>query len=166
MKRGEIMQGAAWLLCLLLVAMSLPMGLVAAETPRAGSSNYVSNQGALEQEQFITLPLGAVTPAGWLEDQLLLQRNGITEAMEDYDNYGSNSGWLGGTGESWEKGPYYVRGLVALAYTLQDAELIQRAQKWIDWSLKSQRADGFFRPCQRHRLVATDAYADGHSGLL
>ncbi|MCI8360274.1 MAG: hypothetical protein HFE86_02935, partial [Clostridiales bacterium] len=48
--------------------------------------------------------------------------------------------------DSWEKGPYYVRGLVALAYTLDDAGLKEKAQKWIDWSLESQRENGYFGP--------------------
>jgi hypothetical protein len=77
---------------------------------------------------------------------------------------GPDSGWLGGTGkgaEDWEKGPYYVKGLIALAYTLDDSELKQRAQKWIDWSLKSQRADGSFGPLSNNdwwpRMVMTYA---------
>ena len=147
MQTGIVRRIVAVLLCAALLAMSLSCTFaVSAEGTRSGSKNYYSNQSGLEEESFITLPLGAVTPSGWLKDQLTLQKNGITSAMEDYDNYGPNSGWLGGTGENWEKGPYYVRGLVALAYTLQDAELISRAQKWIDWSINSQRSDGFFGP--------------------
>lgn len=147
MRTGIFHRLTAVLLTAVLLSMSLSCTLsAAAEGERVGSACYYSNQSGLEKESFITLPLGAVTPAGWLEDQLNLQKNGITSAMEEYDNYGANSGWLGGTGENWEKGPYYVRGLVALAYTMQDDALIRKAQKWIDWSIESQRADGFFGP--------------------
>ena len=48
---------------------------------------------------------------------------------------GSNSGWLGGTGESWERGPYFVDGLTPLAYLLDDARLKTKAQKYFDWTL-------------------------------
>lgn len=120
--------------------------LPASAAGSTGNSTYTSNQGKLQSEAFMRLPLGAVQPAGWLLDQLELQKNGITGAMEEYGNYGANSGWLGGTGESWEKGSYYVRGLVALAYTLHDDALIEKAQKWIDWSLNSQTSSGFFGP--------------------
>lgn len=97
-------------------------------------------------ERFTRLPLGAVEATSFLQTQLELQRDGMTGKMEEYPDYGPNSGWLGGNGESWERGPYYVRGLVALAYTLKDDAMIQKAYKWMDWALSSQREDGNFGP--------------------
>ena len=46
--------------------------------------------------------------------------------------------------------PYYLRGLVALAYTLDDDGLKAEAQKWIDWSIENQRDDGYFGPANEN----------------
>jgi len=59
---------------------------------------------------------------------------------------GSNSAWLGGDGEGWERGAYYVRGLVSLAYETGDEMLIAKARKWINWTLDNQRPDGQIGP--------------------
>ena len=59
---------------------------------------------------------------------------------------GPNSGWLGGKGESWERGPYYMDGLVPLAYLLDDAHLKSIAQKFMDWTLGSAQSGGMFGP--------------------
>jgi DUF1680 family protein len=53
-----------------------------------------------------------------------------------------DSGWIGGSGESWERGPYYLDGLVPLAYLLEDQRLIDKTKKWIEWTIQNQRADG------------------------
>jgi hypothetical protein len=96
---------------------------------------------------FSLLPLGAIQPTGWLRDQLTLQAEGFTGHVGDvWPDLGDNSGWLGGTGENWERGPYYCDGLVPLAYGLGDPSLIKKAERWIGWSIESQRADGFFGP--------------------
>lgn len=92
------------------------------------------------------LPLGSVRAQGYLLRQMEMQRDNFTGMMEQYPDYGANSAWLGGNGESWERGPYYVRGLVALAYCLNDEELIRKSRKWIDAALESQTPDGNFGP--------------------
>jgi uncharacterized protein len=104
-------------------------------------------QNELLHTPFLELPLGAIKPEGWLKDQLLIQANGLTGKLSDYwDDVGANSGWLGGTGESWERGPYYLDGLLPLAYLLNDEKLINKVQRWMDWTLGSQTEEGQFGP--------------------
>ncbi|WP_391571424.1 beta-L-arabinofuranosidase domain-containing protein [Cohnella sp.] len=96
---------------------------------------------------FEALPLGAIKPEQWLRDQLRIQADGLTGHLEEHwADVGPGNGWIGGKGESWERGPYYLDGLLPLAYLLEDERLIAKAQRWIEWSLASQREDGAFGP--------------------
>ena len=105
-------------------------------------------------------------PLGWLLTQCQLQRDGLTGNAETIyaGDLGTNSAWLGGTGENWERSPYYYKGLIALAYTLNDAGLKQKAQKWMDWLLDHQGPDGYIGPAANNdwwpRMVATYALRD------
>lgn len=110
------------------------------------NKNYYFNVGKLVEDKFAVLPLGSIKVNGWLNNQLVLLRNGLTEEMEIYPDYDSSSAWLGGNGEDWERGPYYLRGLIAVAYQLQDEVMIERAQKWIDAIISSQSESGYFGP--------------------
>ncbi|WP_341955322.1 beta-L-arabinofuranosidase domain-containing protein [Microbacterium sp. LWH13-1.2] len=96
---------------------------------------------------FSPLPLGAVTPSGWLRRQLQIQADGLSGSIEElWDDLGPDSGWLGGDGESWERGPYYLDGLIPLAHLLGDEALIAKGRKWIEWMLQSQQPSGQFGP--------------------
>ncbi|PZE21625.1 beta-L-arabinofuranosidase domain-containing protein [Paenibacillus xerothermodurans] len=96
---------------------------------------------------FTPLPLGSVKPDGWIRDQLRIQADGSTGHLEEHwSDVGPDNGWLGGQGESWERGPYYLDGLIPLAFLLEDEELIAKASKWIEWSLASQQENGMFGP--------------------
>jgi len=116
----------------------------------AQNTNYISNKSPLIEVPFTALPIGTVKADGWLLNQLKLQKDGLTGNAETLysgvDELGAGSDWLGGTGNSWEKVPYYTKGLVALAYTLNDVTLITKVSKWINWSIDHQQANGFFGP--------------------
>lgn len=118
--------------------------------PLAQGGNYIQNRAPLGEVPFLPLPVGAVKAEGWLLGQLQLQKDGLTGHAETLysskNDLGADNDWLGGTGDSWERAPYYTKGLVALAYVLDDAELKTKAQKWIDWSLNNQRRTGYFGP--------------------
>ena len=111
----------------------------------------VTTKGAVDSMKFSPLPLGQVKAESWLKNQLLLQAEQVTKQFEklspDCKSEGDNrSGWLGGTGENWERGTYYTRGLIASAYVLDDPDMKAQAQKWIDWTLQSQVESGAFGP--------------------
>ncbi len=118
--------------------------------PSLGAENRLKptpNRLPLRQNTFNPLPLGSIAPRGWLRQQLEIQAAGLTGHLDEFwKDVGSNSGWLGGTGESWERGPYYLDGLLPLAYQLNDKRLIAKAKPWVDWTLNHQRADGQIGP--------------------
>ncbi len=120
--------------------------IVAAGQPR--NSHYITNQAPLLAQPYTALPLGAIQPKGWLKKMLETQRDGLTGKLDSVYALvcGKNNGWLGGAGDSWERGPYWIDGLVPLAYILNDAKLKAKAQEWIEWSIKNQRPDGYFGP--------------------
>lgn len=111
------------------------------------STNVVGNRAPLAENAFYILPLGTVRPTGWLLDQMKIQANGLSGHLDEtWPDVGSNSGWLGGTGESWERGPYYLDGLIPLAYLLNDQRLKAKAQRFIEWTLTNQSANGMIGP--------------------
>jgi DUF1680 family protein len=111
-------------------------------------SPYVQNRPPLVPKAFIELPLGAVRPEGWLLQQLELMRSGMTGHLDSlYPSVvGPRNGWLGGDGDGWERGVYWLDGLVPLAWQLEDQQLKAKAMPWIEWTLNSQTPEGYFGP--------------------
>lgn len=110
--------------------------------------NYRNNRTPLLAKPYIELPIGAVKPKGWLEEQLKRQAAGMTGHMDEIYTkvMGPRNGWLGGDGDVWERGPYWIDGLLPLAYILNDSDLKKKVQPWIEWTLASQKPDGYFGP--------------------
>jgi hypothetical protein len=107
----------------------------------------VKNRAPLAASAFYPLPLGCIRPEGFLRRQLQIQANGLGGHLDEtWPDVGPASGWLGGSGESWERGPYFLDGLVPLAYLLDDARLKAKAQKYLTWTLDHTSADGMIGP--------------------
>src|SRR5262245_58402927 len=103
-----------------------------------------TNRAPLHPKAFVELPLGSIQPRGWLRTQLERQRDGLTGNLDERYRQivGPRNGWLGGDGDGWERGPYWVDGLVPLAHLLKDEALLAKARAWLDWSLPQQEPSG------------------------
>jgi uncharacterized protein len=134
------------------VTAAVPAQLLAAarsvdERPASAPATVVLNRAPLSPGTFEFLPLGSIEPRGWLRTQLRIQADGLSGHLDEtWADVGPNSGWLGGSGESWERGPYFLDGLVPLAWLLNDPVLKAKAQKYIDWTLEHQAASGMIGP--------------------
>jgi hypothetical protein len=110
------------------------------------NTNYKGNTEPLLQNAFIRLPLGTVKPAGWLKKQLEAEASGLTGNIDEFWPDLSFSAWHGGDGDAWERGPYFLDGLVPLAWLLDDDHLKEKVNKWIEPILASSRDSGWYGP--------------------
>ncbi|MGB8259186.1 MAG: beta-L-arabinofuranosidase domain-containing protein, partial [Terracidiphilus sp.] len=131
------------------------------------ASAAVRARAPLHAGAFCFLPLGSVRPAGWLRRQLEIQAAGLGGHLDEtWPDVDPGSGWLGGKGESWERGPYFLDGLIPLAWLLDDARLKAKAQKFMDWTLDHQAANGMIGPASNDdwwpRIVMLKALTQYH----
>jgi len=108
--------------------------------------NYKNNPEPLMKNAYIRLPLGSVKPAGWLKAQLEAQAEGLTGNIDDFWPDLVNSSWIGGTGEGWERGPYFLDGLVPLAWLLDNEHLKEKVKNWIEPVIASSSDSGWYGP--------------------
>lgn len=142
MKRVEFLVFALLITCLMPLRVYSRQGGI--------NSNYANNHYPLLEKPYIELPIGTIKPAGWLEQQLSTMVTGLTGNLDAiYEKVmGPRNGWLGGDGDVWERGPYWIDGLLPLAYILDNDTLKKKVQPWIEWALASQKPDGYFGPDQ------------------
>jgi hypothetical protein len=122
--------------------------LISGCSKEKGNINYKGNPAPLKQNAYIKLPLGTVKPAGWLKLQLEVQAAGLTGNIDDFWPDLLNSSWRGGEGEAWERGPYFLDGMVPLAYLLDDKTLIDKSNRWIQNIISSSRDTGWYGPAK------------------
>lgn len=140
-------------------------GVSLTPSSRAGQP-YAATEGraGLAANALRPLSLGQIRPRGWLLRQLRLQADGMGGHLDEFwPDVGPNSGWLGGTGESWERGPYFLDGLLPLAYLLDDDVLKAKAQRFVEWTLTHTSPEGMIGPATNNdwwpRMVMLKALA-------
>ncbi|KAF2670138.1 hypothetical protein BT63DRAFT_432583 [Microthyrium microscopicum] len=98
---------------------------------------------------FAPLPLGAITPKGWLQSQLRLMADGLAGHEYEFYRYVSKSSWLGGSSEYsdlHEGFPYWLNGIVPLAYSIGDDKLKAQIKESVEYVLSHQADDGWLGP--------------------
>ncbi len=107
-----------------------------AQDPRAG----------LRDPAFSPLPLGSIRPTGWLARQLRIQADGLSGHLDEFWPDVGRSQWFGGEAEGWERAPYWLDGVIPLAWLLGDASLQEKVTGYVRTIVRNQRPDGWFGP--------------------
>ncbi len=100
------------------------------------------------------LPLGMIHPEGFLRDQFERSKHGMGGHLDELepgmiaDPYVHRTyvkQWGDGDQEGWgaEISGNYWTGLIQLAFSMQDKELIKKATDWVDAMLKNRKPDGY-----------------------
>ena len=123
----------------------------------AGQPEPIFNRVPLAHKPYAELPLGTIKAQGWLQDELQRMAGGISGHLDEWypEVCGDRNAWLGGDGDTWERGPYWIDGLYPLAKLLGDQKLEAKAMKWIEWTLNHQRADGYIGPVELKKADRT-----------
>lgn len=100
-----------------------------------------------------------IKPEGWLRRQLEIQAAGLSGNLDKIWPDVRDSAWIGGSREGWERVPYWLDGFIPLAHLLDDADLIARADKYIDAILERQKPDGWICPCKDEERTGYDVWA-------
>jgi hypothetical protein len=104
------------------------------------------NTNPLHPSKFYPLPLGQIRPQGWLARQLRIQADGLSGHLDEFWPDVQESRWFGGDAEGWERAPYWLDGVIPLAFLLDDQALQAKVTRYVDYILTHQHEDGWLGP--------------------
>ncbi len=127
--------------CVEVAALGMILGLT-----QAGLAAAAPARGELKALALEPLPLGEVKPTGWLKNQLAIQAAGLSGSLDEFWPDVKHSSWIGGKAEGWERVPYWLDGVIPLAYLNDDPVLRAKTKRFIDYILEHQQPDGWLGP--------------------
>lgn len=143
---------------ILVASLAMNLALQAAEVQvvdrpdmTGANRHYIANRAPLAPSPLIKLPIGSITPKGWVRHMLDIEKDGMTGRLKEISPWLNfeKSSWgnkEGKGGFGWEELPYWLKGYGDLGYVLNDDAIIAEAKKWIESAMGSQREDGWFGP--------------------
>ncbi|PFH53444.1 hypothetical protein AMATHDRAFT_137444, partial [Amanita thiersii Skay4041] len=100
-------------------------------------------------KKYLSLPLGAIKPDGWLMDQLIVQTNGLAGHEHEFYRYVSQTDWVGGTSaysSLEEAGSYWFNAMVPNAILVNNSVLKQKTLDFLNYVLDHQDSTGWLGP--------------------
>ncbi|KAK5085718.1 hypothetical protein LTR05_005006 [Lithohypha guttulata] len=114
-----------------------------------GSIPYHRLNKTLYPLKFQPLPLGTIKAQGWFQQQLDLMAEGMPGRMHEFYRLVKDATWGGGKeeysilNEAW---PYYINGLVPLAFAVNNPQVLDAINRQISYVLLKQFPDGWLGP--------------------
>jgi hypothetical protein len=100
---------------------------------------------ALYPQAISTTPIGAVTPTGWLKDELNVVASGLMGYLPHFWPDIANSSFIGGKADGGlhERAPYWLNGLVPASYLTNDPNLVALRESYLSYIIANQDASGW-----------------------
>jgi len=117
----------------------------------------------LKEPFFRPLPLQAISPRGWLAQQLRIQAQGLSGHLDEFWPDIQDSAWIGGKAEGWERMPYWLDGVIPLAWLTDDTALRRRITGYMDYIVGRQHEDGWLGPRVEEKEEAADLWSQALS---
>jgi len=121
-------------------------GALSHSRSRSGPQTSSLAAAALANPTFRPLPIAEIHPQGWLARQLRIQADGLSGHLDEFWPDIKDSQWFGGTAEGWERAPYWLDGVIPLAWLLDDPALKSRITNYVAYIIDHQRSDGWYAP--------------------
>ncbi|KAH9474823.1 hypothetical protein JR316_0013289 [Psilocybe cubensis] len=107
----------------------------------------------LAPKKYLSLPLGAVKPSGWLLDQLKVQANGLAGHEHEFYSYVSQTDWMGGDSfysNLEEAGSYWFstsqNAMVPSGILANSSEINAKTSAFLSYVLSHQDSTGWLGP--------------------